>query len=81
LAAGSHVEITTLVVPGLSDDPDEFAALVDWAAGLSPELPLHISRYFPAFNYTAPPTDLSVLIRFQGLAAARLKHVHLGNVR
>lgn len=79
--AGVHLELTTLVVPGLSDDPDEFVALVDWIAGLDPKIPLHISRYFPAHKYAAPPTDLGLLQRFQRLAEARLDHVHLGNVR
>ncbi len=78
--AGIHVELTTLVVPGISDDPDEFIALADWVASVSPDIPLHISRYFPAHQYTAPPTDLVLLRRFQELAKARLRHVHLGNV-
>ena len=78
--AGVHIELTTLVVPGLSDDQDEFAALVDWIAGLSPQIPFHISRYFPAHKYAAPPTDLNLLRRFQQTAEARLAHVHLGNV-
>jgi Pyruvate-formate lyase-activating enzyme len=77
---GIHVELTTLVVPGLNDDPEEFAALCDWAAALSPELPLHISRYFPAWKYDAPPTDPDLLRRFQKIAAARLKFTHLGNL-
>jgi len=80
LQAGVHLELTTLVVPDVSDDVEEFAALVDWVAGLSPDIPLHISRYFPAAAYTAPPTNLNLLDRFQGMAAARLRHVHLGNV-
>jgi pyruvate formate lyase activating enzyme len=79
LAAGIHLELTTLVVPGLSDDPDQFAALVDWVAAQSPDLPLHISRYFPAFRYQAPPTDLELLRRFGRLARTRLRQVHLGN--
>lgn len=81
LEAGVHVELTTLVVPGLSDDLHEFACLVDWAAGLSPALPLHISRYFPAHRYNEPATDLDLLKSFETLALARLQHVHLGNVR
>ncbi len=81
LAAGTHVELTTLVVPGISDDPDEFAAEVAWIADLSPDIPLHLSRYFPAHEYTAPPTDLEVLRRFRETAETRLKRVHLGNVR
>ena len=79
--AGVHIELTTLAVPGLSDDQDEFAALVDWIAGLSPQIPFHISRYFPAHKYAAPPTDLNLLRRFQQVAEERLDHVHLGNVR
>lgn len=80
LKAGVHLELTTLVVPGISDDVNEFAELTDWVAGLSPDIPLHISRYFPAADFQAPPTDLDLLERFQQMAAAKLRHVHLGNV-
>ena len=80
LDLGVHVELTTLVVPGLSDDPEEFAALVDWVAGLDRNLPLHLSRYFPAHRWSAPATDLDLLRRFQGLAAGRLARVNLGNI-
>lgn len=78
--AGVHVELTTLVVPGLSDDQDEFVTLTDWIAGLSPQIPFHISRYFPAHKYAAPPTDPDLLRRLRGIAEARLDHVHLGNM-
>jgi pyruvate formate lyase activating enzyme len=80
LELGVHVELTTLVVPGISDDPDEFAALIDWVAGLDRDLPLHLSRYFPAHHYRAPATELDLLGRFQKLAGARLKRVILGNI-
>jgi pyruvate formate lyase activating enzyme len=80
LEQGTHVEVTTLVVPGVSDDPEEFAAELDWLAGLSPDLPLHISRYRPAHKFTAPPTDLNLLLRFEQMAKAKLRRVHLGNV-
>jgi len=80
LRSGVHVELTTLVVPQISDDINEFTALVDWAAGLSPDIPLHISRYFPAGEFMAPPTDLNLLKRLQDLASLKLKHVYLGNV-
>ncbi len=80
LQEGVHIELTTLVVPGVSDDPDEFSALCRWVAGLSPDIPLHISRYFPAWKYDAPPTDLDLMNRFKTIAAESLKRVHLGNV-
>jgi len=80
LERGVHVELTTLVVPGLSDDPDEFAALVDWVAGLDRNLPLHLSRYFPAHHYHAPATEPALLRRFQNQALGRLTRVIPGNM-
>lgn len=80
VSRGVHVEITNLIVPGVSDARDDFAALVDWLAGLSREIPLHISRYFPAYKYTAPPTSTALLQQFERYAQGRLEHVYLGNV-
>ena len=77
---GVHVELTTLVVPGISDHPEEFAALVDWVAGLDRNLPLHLTRYFPAHQYRAPATELDLLHFFQRQAEARLTRVILGNI-
>jgi pyruvate formate lyase activating enzyme len=79
--AGVHVELSTLVVPGISDAEEDFMYAVDWIADLSPDLPLHISRYFPANTYTAPATDIALLRRFAALAGQKLSLVHLGNVR
>jgi pyruvate formate lyase activating enzyme len=80
VGAGVHVELTNLVVPGISDSKDSFSGLVDWIAGVSPDIPLHISRYFPAFHYFAPPTDVGIMKNFLSIAQKRLKYVYLGNV-
>ncbi|WP_084516178.1 radical SAM protein [Desulfovibrio cuneatus] len=80
LAAGRHVELTHLVVPGISDSMEEFAALVQWVASLSPAIPLHISRYSPAHTYTAPSTPLETLQAMHQHASSVLRHVHVGNV-
>jgi Pyruvate-formate lyase-activating enzyme len=78
--AGAHVELTHLVVPGISDSFEDFAAMTDWIAGISHDIPLHISRCFPAHRHTAPPTDRSLLERLAAHAHARLRFVYLGNV-
>jgi pyruvate formate lyase activating enzyme len=78
--AGIHVELTNLIVPGISDDREEFAEMVEWIAALSTNIPLHISRYFPAHKYTEAPTDVNLMNSFRNLAKGRLRHVHLGNV-
>ena len=77
--AGVHVEVTTLVVPGISDDINEFCAEVDWLAGVSREIPLHLSRYFPRYKYNEAATPLEKLHEFKALAEEKLQYVHLGN--
>ncbi len=78
--SGVHVELTNLVVTGLNDDPAEFVELVDWVAALSDTLPLHISRYFPRYHETAPPTSPATIERFVEIARKRLKYVYPGNL-
>jgi len=49
-------------------------------AGLDRNIPLHLSRYFPAHHCRAPATDLDILRRFRKTAAGKLARVVLGNV-
>ncbi len=77
---GVHVELTNLVVTGLNDRISEFEALVDWVAGVSPMMPLHISRYFPQYRTNSPATDPDLLLEFYGVAARKLRFVFLGNL-
>lgn len=81
LNAGVHVELTNLVVPGICDSESDFDAMLDWIAGLSADIPLHISRYFPAHKYSAPQTSVELMKKFLAAAESKLKHVHLGNVK
>ena len=80
LDAGVHVELTNLVVPQISDSVCDFENMIDWIADLSPDVPLHISRYFPAYRLTAPPTDIALMKKFCAIAKRRLSRVHAGNV-
>ena len=77
---GVHVEVTTLVIPGRNDRDEEMAAEAEWLAGLSAELPLHLSRYFPRYRLKIPMTPVETLQRLRRIAGARLRFVHLGNV-
>jgi pyruvate formate lyase activating enzyme len=80
-AAGRHLEITTLVVPTLNDDPATFTQMVDWIADeLGTETILHLSRYFPRYKSPIPITSAASLYRLHDIAARRLQHVHLGNL-
>jgi pyruvate formate lyase activating enzyme len=77
---GVHIELTNLVVPGVSAEAGDFARMVDWIAGLSRDIPLHISRYFPAFKYETRPTDVSLIRNFYDAALEKLNYVYMGNV-
>ena len=80
VAMGVHVELTHLVVPGRNDRPEEFEKLVRWVSELDDSLPFHLSRYFPRFHETAPPTEPKLLEDFRRRAARQLRFVYLGNI-
>jgi pyruvate formate lyase activating enzyme len=74
-----HIEITTLVVPG--ENEGHIEPIAQWLAGISPEIPYHISRFFPRHNYTdRQPTPPESLFRLADNARKYLKYVYVGNV-
>ncbi|WP_432647037.1 AmmeMemoRadiSam system radical SAM enzyme [Mitsuokella sp.] len=75
-----HVEVTTLVIPGKNDSPAEMEAEAEWLAGISPEIPLHLSRYFPRYHVNIPMTPYPTLKNLAAIAGRHLRFVHLGNV-
>jgi pyruvate formate lyase activating enzyme len=74
-----HVELTTLLVTGLNDTPEEITRLVDWVASLDREIPLHFSRYFPNFEMDLPATPLKTLKQAMDIARKKLPYVYIGN--
>lgn len=79
--AGRHVEVTNLLIPGENDDEESIGELVDWLAGVGEDIPLHLSRYHPAYKLGLPATDLAVLDRAKEIARRKLRYVYLGNTR
>ncbi len=81
VAAGCHVEITTLLLPGLNDRDEDIRDLAAWLADINPEIPLHLTRHHPDYQMPEPP-PLAVkrLQKLAELARGRLLHVLTGNV-
>ncbi|MBI9086981.1 MAG: AmmeMemoRadiSam system radical SAM enzyme [Desulfobacterales bacterium] len=82
-AAGIFVEVTTLLIPGLNDDPGQLAALARFIADdLGPETPWHISRFHPTYRLAdRPPTPVAALLKAREIGrGAGLWYVYTGNV-
>jgi len=81
LAKGCHVEITTLVIPGLNDNPEEMAEEVTWIASVDPNIPLHVSRFHPAHHMMdRPPTPQDTVRQLAKIASEQLSYVYTGNL-
>ena len=83
VAEGVWTEVTTLVVPGMNDSPQELGEIAAFIAGeLSPDVPWHVSRYHDDYEMTgrgATPLETLELACRQGRQAG-LRHVYQGNV-
>lgn len=76
-----HVELTTLVIPTKNDDPEEMGREVEWIASISPEIPLHLSRFFPRYKVDdLPPTPAETIYQLKDIAQKKLKYVYTGNL-
>ena len=76
---GCHLEVTNLIIPTMNDSDDQIQRLVDFVAGLSDRIPLHFSRYFPAYKMSIPATPHQTLQKAFLLAKRKLKYVYIGN--
>ena len=75
-----HVEVTTLIVPGENDSEEEMRTLSGWLASIRPDIPLHVSRFFPRHRMAdRPPTPVETVCRLADAARERLQHVYTGN--
>jgi len=76
----THLEVTTLVIPGCNDSAEEIRGIAEFLAGLSPDIPLHLSAYRPMYRYDRPPTQRDTLETLANAARESLRYVYLGNV-
>lgn len=80
---GVWLEVTTLVVPGVNDDPEELKDIAEFIAKeLGPETPWHVSRFFPQYhmNSQLPTPATTMELAGQLGRTAGLKYIYLGNM-
>lgn len=75
-----HVEVTTLVVPKMTD-PNELEAGANWLAMLDPDLPYHVTQYHPAYQMKrVKPVADDVVRECTKRAQKHLHNVFVGNM-
>lgn len=84
-ASTCHVELTTLIIPCENDSEEEMRELSAWVATLENQtgkkIPLHITRFFPAFKLTdRVPTPVNTILRLVEVAKENLELVFPGNI-
>ncbi|MGM0420666.1 MAG: AmmeMemoRadiSam system radical SAM enzyme [Bacillota bacterium] len=75
-----HLELTNLVITDENDNLNEIRDLVDFVAALNSSIPLHLSRYHPAYKFKRPATDISILTEAYQIASEKLDYVYIGNI-
>jgi pyruvate formate lyase activating enzyme len=80
---GVWVEIVNLVIPTMNDDPDDIRKMCIWIKeNLGKEVPLHFSRFFPAYRLRKlPPTPIETLeMAYRVAKEVGLDYVTIGNL-
>ena len=80
---GIWLEVTTLVIPGINDEPGELQDIATFIVlELGNDTPWHISRFFPDYKLKdVPITTLDSLYQARNIGlAAGLNYVYVGNV-
>jgi len=76
-----HIEITTLVIPTVNDSESVLQGIAERIAGdLGRDVPWHVTSYYPAYQFTLPPTPIPTLERAWEIGKEEgLEFVYTGN--
>ena len=79
---GFWLEVVTLIVPGFNDADEELQRIAGYLAGISRDIPWHVSAFHPAYQMEGPPaTPAATLIRAAHIGRqAGLRYVYAGNL-
>jgi pyruvate formate lyase activating enzyme len=81
-AMGLWLEVVTLVVPGFNDSDDELGRIAGFLAGVSPDIPWHVTAFHRDYKMLGPEnTPAETLVRAAGIGRlAGLRYVYAGNL-
>jgi pyruvate formate lyase activating enzyme len=79
---GFWLEVVTLIVPGFNDSDAELSDVADFLAGISPDIPWHVTAFHQDYKMQGPdntPPDTLIRAAAAGRAAG-LRYVYAGNL-
>jgi pyruvate formate lyase activating enzyme len=81
-AMGFWLEVVTLVVPGFNDSDGELRAIAEFLAGVSPDIPWHVTAFHRNYRMDGPVnTRVEDLVRAARIGReAGLHYVYAGNI-
>jgi pyruvate formate lyase activating enzyme len=74
-----HLEVTTLIVPGISDGTEAIQGIASFLGALDRGIPLHLSAYHPDWRWDKAGLPQARLAALAALARESLDYVYLGN--
>ena len=79
---GFWLEIVTLIIPGFNDSTDELKGAADFIAGVSRDIPWHVTAFHQDYKMTGPEnTSVETLMRAAEIGCeAGLNFVYAGNL-
>jgi pyruvate formate lyase activating enzyme len=81
-AMGIWLEIVTLLIPGFNDSRDEIDRLTRFVAGVSPDIPWHVTAFHGDYKMTAPQNTTAEMLRAAAAIgkANGLRYIYAGNL-
>jgi pyruvate formate lyase activating enzyme len=79
---GVWVEVTTLLIPGLNDSPEELRDLARFVKSVSPTIPWHVTAFYPTYKMLdRQPTPVATLRKARKIGLEEgLHYVYEGNI-
>jgi pyruvate formate lyase activating enzyme len=80
--AGVWVEIVTLLIPGFNDSDEELRGLTTFLAGVSPDIPWHVTAFHPDYKMTGVAATTAAMLQRAARTGldAGLRYVYAGNL-
>lgn len=76
----THIEVTTLIIPGENDSETEIINISEFLANLDANIPLHLSAYYPVYKYKTPQTSVNSVLSLAKKSEEILNFVYPGNI-